>query len=84
MWRDHLSTNCLRKKNLYNAKRMLLKRTNEEIVEIDEEIYDTETIYSIISIKEGQNLNIFQFFPFLSLFLRKVIKKFIIFSLIFW
>ena len=33
---------------------MLLECTNEELVEIDEEISDTETIYSIISIKEGK------------------------------
>ena len=37
---------------------MLLERTNEELVEIDEEIYDTEMIYSIVSITEGkQNSN---------------------------
>ena len=47
---DHLSTNCPRKKNLYNTRSMLLECTNEELVEIDEEIYDTETIYSIVSI----------------------------------
>ena len=33
---------------------MLLECTNEVLVEIDEEIYDTETIYSIVSIKEGK------------------------------
>ena len=31
---------------------MLLECTNEELVEIDEEISDTQTIYSIVSIKE--------------------------------
>ena len=31
---------------------MLLECTNEELVEIDEEVTDTETIYSIVSIKE--------------------------------
>ena len=31
---------------------MLLECTNEELVEIDEEISDTETIYNIVSIKE--------------------------------
>ena len=31
---------------------MLLEYTNEELVEIDEEISDTETIYNIVSIKE--------------------------------
>ena len=31
---------------------MLLKCTNEELVEIDKEVTDTETIYSIVSIKE--------------------------------
>ena len=31
---------------------MLLECTNEELVEIDEEISDTETIYSIVIIKE--------------------------------
>ena len=51
---DHLSTNCPRKKNLYNTRSMLLQCTNEEIVEIDEEISDTETIYSIVSITEGK------------------------------
>ena len=51
---DHLSTNCPRKKNLYNTRSMLLECTNEELVEIDEEISDTETIYSIVSIKEGK------------------------------
>ena len=33
---------------------MLLECTNEEFVEIDEEIFDIETIYSIVSIKEGK------------------------------
>ena len=33
---------------------MLLECTNEELVEIDEEISDTETIYSIVSITEGK------------------------------
>ena len=33
---------------------MLLECTNEELVKIDEEISDTETIYSIVSIKEGK------------------------------
>ena len=33
---------------------MLLECTNEELVEIDEEISDTETIYIIVSIKEGK------------------------------
>ena len=33
---------------------MLLECTNEELVEMDEEISDTETIYSIVSIKEGK------------------------------
>ena len=51
---DHLSTNCPRKKNLYNTRSMLLECTNEELVEIDEEISDTETIYSIVSIIEGK------------------------------
>ena len=50
---DHLSTNCLRKKNLYNTRSMLLECTNEELLAIDEEISDTETIYSIVSIKQG-------------------------------
>ena len=31
---------------------MLLECTNEELVEIDEEISDTKTIYNIVSIKE--------------------------------
>ena len=51
---DHLSTNCPRKKNLYNTRSMLLECTNEELVEIDEEISDTEKIYSIVSITEGK------------------------------
>ena len=51
---DHLSTNCPRKKNLYNTRSMLLECTNEELVEIDEEIFDTETIYSIVSITKGK------------------------------
>ena len=51
---DHLSTNCPRKKNLYNTRSMLLECTNEELVEIDEEISDTKTIYIIVSIKEGK------------------------------
>ena len=51
---DHLSTNCPRKKNLYNTRSMLLECTNEELVEMDEEISYTETIYSIVSIKEGK------------------------------
>ena len=50
----HLSTNCPRKKNLYNTRSMLLECTNKELVEIDEEISDIETIYSIVSIKEGK------------------------------
>ena len=33
---------------------MLLECINEELVEIDEEISDTETIYSIVSITEGK------------------------------
>ena len=33
---------------------MLLECTNEELAEIDEEISDTETIYRIVSIKEGK------------------------------
>ena len=33
---------------------MLLECTNEELIEIDEEISDTETIYNIVSIKEGK------------------------------
>ena len=33
---------------------MLLECTNEEFVEIDEEIFDIETIYSIVSIEEGK------------------------------
>ena len=33
---------------------MLLECTNEELVEIEEEILDTETIYSVVSIKEGK------------------------------
>ena len=33
---------------------MLLECTNEELVEIDEEISDTETIYIIVSITEGK------------------------------
>ena len=33
---------------------MLLECTNEELVEIDEEISNIETIYSIVSIKEGK------------------------------
>ena len=49
---DHLSTNCPREKNLYNTISMLLECTNDELVEIDKEISDTETIYSIVSIKE--------------------------------
>ena len=51
---DHLSTNCPRKKNLYNTRSMLLECTNKELIEIDEEISYTETIYSIVSIKEGK------------------------------
>ena len=47
---NNLSTNCHRKKNLYNTISMLLECTNEELVEIDEELSDTETIYSIVSI----------------------------------
>ena len=33
---------------------MLLECTNEELVEIDEEISNTETIYNIVSKKEGK------------------------------
>ena len=33
---------------------MFLECTDEELVEIDEEIYDTEMIYSIVSITEGK------------------------------
>ena len=33
---------------------MLLECTNEELVEIDEKISNTETIYNIVSIKEGK------------------------------
>ena len=33
---------------------MLLECANEELAKIDEEIFDTETIYSIVSIKEGK------------------------------
>ena len=33
---------------------MLLECTNEELIEIDEEISDTETIYSIVIIQEGK------------------------------
>ena len=33
---------------------MLLECTNEELVEIDEKISNTETIYSMVSIKEGK------------------------------
>ena len=33
---------------------MLLQCRNEELVEIDEEMSDTETIYGIVSIKEGK------------------------------
>ena len=51
---DHLSTNYPRKKNLYNTRSMLLESTNEELVEIEEEISNTETIYNIVSIKEGK------------------------------
>ena len=51
---DHLSTNCPRKKNLYNTISMLLECTNKELVEVDEEISNTETIYNIVSIKEGK------------------------------
>ena len=51
---DHLSTNCPKKKNLYNTRSMLLECTNEELVEIDEEISATETINSIVSINEGK------------------------------
>ena len=55
---DHLSTNCPRKKNLYNTRSMILECTNEELVEIDEEISDTETIYNIVNIKEGKETQI--------------------------
>ena len=49
---DHLSNNFPRKKNLYNTRSLLLECTNEELVEVDEDISDTEIIYSIVSIKE--------------------------------
>ena len=49
---DYLSNNCPRKKNLYNIKSLFLECTNEELVEVDENISDTETIYSIVSIKD--------------------------------
>ena len=49
---DHLSTNCPRKKKLYNTRSMFLECTNEELVEIDEEISYTETIYSICKTRE--------------------------------
>ena len=51
---DHLSSNCPRKKNLYNTRSMLLECTNEELVKIDEEISYTKMIYSIVSITEGK------------------------------
>ena len=35
---DHLSNNCPRKKNLYNTISLLLECTNEELVEVDEDI----------------------------------------------
>ena len=35
---DHLRNNCPRKKNLYNTRSLLLECTNEELVEVDEDI----------------------------------------------
>ena len=51
---DHLSNICPRKKNLYDTRSLLLECTNEELVEVDEDISDIETIYSIVSVKDGK------------------------------
>ena len=36
---------------MYNTRSLLLECTNEELVEVDEDISDAETIYSTVSIK---------------------------------
>ena len=48
---DHLSNNCLRKKNLYDTRSLLIECTKEKLVEVEEDISYTKTIYSIVSIK---------------------------------
>lgn len=45
----HLSTNCPNKHNIHNKQSKLINNINMDLIEITDNISDTETIYSIIS-----------------------------------
>lgn len=48
---NHLSTNCPKRHNLRNKEAMLVEHVNEDLIAIDADVSDTESIYSIESIE---------------------------------
>mgnify|MGYP004721523023 CR=1 FL=1 len=41
---DHLATNCPRRKNPYNRQSQLVETVNEDLIEVDEHMSNTESI----------------------------------------
>ena len=46
---DHLVRDCIKRKNYHNKESVLIDCVNEDLLHIDEYLSDTESIYSIIS-----------------------------------
>ena len=53
---DHLVRDCTKRKNHHNKKFVLMDCDNEDLLHIDEYVSDTESIYSIISYVDPNEL----------------------------
>lgn len=48
---NHLARECNKRHNIHNKQSILVNCVNEDLIEVDEYIGDTESIYSIVSIE---------------------------------
>ena len=53
---DHLVKDCTKRKNYHNKESILVERINENLLHVDEYVSDAESIYSIISYQDPDEI----------------------------
>lgn len=54
----HLSSACPNRKNLYTKEATLIRCTNLDLIEIQSDISDTSSIYSIVSVEDVEEITL--------------------------
>ena len=55
---DHLVKDCTKRKNYHNKESILIDCVNEDLLHVDEYVSDTESIYSIISYQDPNDIQV--------------------------